>query len=205
MTPVGSSNRSASALDIIFTCDICQASISDIYDSALETDFHDGRARTSNQHITCLWLTACMHLTCGRHLEGGGAPFHPKGECPRAPCPYCSQKSNDVRPKALYAVRGLQQGNYDPEIPEPLFQSPPVKLHGHGVRMEALKFQYMSLIRYGTSMYSKNQLLEEAARQVDTSAKRVEAENQTLTKQNMELKAKLVSLEDAQAEMKKWK
>ncbi|EKG10813.1 hypothetical protein MPH_12069 [Macrophomina phaseolina MS6] len=63
----------------------------------------------------------------------------------------------------------------------------------------------MSLIRYGTSMYSKNQLLEEAARQVDTSAKRVEAENQTLTKQNMELKAKLVSLEDAQAEMKKWK
>lgn len=54
-------------------------------------------------------------------------------------------------------------------------------------------------------MFSKNRLLEQAAHKVATTAKRVEAENRTLTEQNRELKAKLASLEEAQVEVAKWK
>ncbi|KAF9637263.1 hypothetical protein BFW01_g8159 [Lasiodiplodia theobromae] len=188
---MASAQHSPGALDVIFTCDICQASISDIYSKgnpgASETDFQDGRAHTSDRRVTCLWLTQCMHLTCGKHLEGGGAPFHRKGEHPKAPCPLCHREKKDERPKALYAVRGLRPGNFDPDIPEVLFQVPPMKLQGQSVEKEALQFQYLSLIRYGTSMLRRHNEL------------------QKLVSENQELKHKLSSSEKDNVEIGKWR
>ena len=63
---------SVAALDLIFSCNICQETISGIY---AEDDAHCGLRKSDNlddDRITKLWLTDCAHLTCGKHLEGGG-------------------------------------------------------------------------------------------------------------------------------------
>ncbi|KAK8226434.1 hypothetical protein BKA81DRAFT_170589 [Phyllosticta paracitricarpa] len=143
--PPHQESQEPNALEVIFTCDVCQASISDLYrsdDSA--TDFQDGRSEGSDRRVTSLWLTSCMHLTCGNHLEGGGAPFHPQGEHPQAPCPFCVTKNKDDRPRKLYAVRGWDKGSYDAAIPDVLFQAPPMQLDGQDMRMEALNVWHAS-------------------------------------------------------------
>ncbi|KAK8255032.1 hypothetical protein HDK77DRAFT_20595 [Phyllosticta capitalensis] len=184
------------ALDVIFTCDICQASISDLYqndDSA--TDFQDGRSEGSDRRVTSLWLTSCMHLTCGTHLEGGGAPFHPKGEHPQAPCPVCTTKSKDDRPRKLYAVRGWEKGSYDEAIPEFLFQAPPVQFDGQDPKMEALNFQYQSLVRYSIAVRAKFLKVEEARRKAAAAAKHARAEYDSLVAQNNDLKLRMAGME----------
>ncbi|OJD29222.1 nadh-ubiquinone oxidoreductase kda subunit [Diplodia corticola] len=197
------------ALDVIFTCDICQASISDIYGEggpgATVTDFQDGRPPTADRRVTCLWLTQCMHLTCGKHLEGGGAPFHPKGQHPKAPCPLCRRDKNDERPRTLYAVRGLRPGNFDPDIPHELFQVPPMKLQGQSVEREALQFQYLSLIRFATSISHRHNELQQEKREIESQAKKLASENAATTTENRELKAKLLSLEKDNTDIGKWR
>ena len=99
---------------------------------------------------------------------------------PSAPCPLCSNERNDKRPKALYAINGFIEGEYDNDIPKVWFDVPPVKLDSSGLGMEALRvyklqpksyfnwqwqFQYLSLIRYGTIIERKaheNQIRNEA-------------------------------------------
>ncbi|KAL0263374.1 hypothetical protein SLS55_002354 [Diplodia seriata] len=176
MAPAPSTGQFPGALEVIFTCDICQASVSDIYGKggagATETDFQDGRAHTADRRVTCLWLTQCMHLTCGKHLEGGG------------PGP----DKNDEKPKTLYAVRGLRPGNFDPDIPDVLFQ-----------------FQYLSLIRYSTSVAHKLNELEQERRETELQAKKTASQNAALVTENKELKARLSSLDEDNANIGKWK
>lgn len=147
--------------EIIFSCSICQATLSDIYKNVHNTrGIRDGRSPEA-QIATKLWLTECAHLTCGEHLKDGGqyrektvstfvhrkltearptgAPFHPEGEQPRAPCPLCVVEKNDRRTKSLYGIRGTQEGSYDEAIPGSWFESPPVRLDGNGPGMEALR------------------------------------------------------------------
>ncbi|KAL1641142.1 hypothetical protein SLS58_006250 [Diplodia intermedia] len=231
MAPAPSTGQFPGALEVIFTCDICQASVSDIYGKggpgATETDFQDGRAHTADRRVTSLWLTQCMHLTCGKHLEGGGepvtsivqflscarltrpravgAPFHPKGQHPKAPCPLCRRDKNDEKPKTLYAVRGLRPGNFDPDIPDVLFQVPPMKLQGQSVEREALQFQYLSLIRYSTSAAHKLNELEQERRETELQAKKAASQNAALATENKELKARLSSLDEDNANIGKWK
>lgn len=62
-----------SPADIVLSCTICQNTFSTIYadddqDNGLRRDDEVPR----NNRITKLWLTECAHLTCGRHLPGGG-------------------------------------------------------------------------------------------------------------------------------------
>lgn len=84
-------------------------------------------------------------------------------------------------------MRGLRPGNFDPDIPEVLFQVPPMKLQGQSVEKEALQFQYLSLIRYGTSMLRRHNEL------------------QKLVSENQELKHKLSSSEKDNVEIGKWR
>jgi len=65
-------NSLLSTIDIVLSCSICQATLSSIYEEDDQNnglrngdDLHDGR-------VTKLWLTECAHLTCAKHLEGGG-------------------------------------------------------------------------------------------------------------------------------------
>lgn len=67
-------------VEIIFSCQVCHSPISEIYRSP-ESDkgFRDGTQEDVNQAesplerpVTRLWLTECAHLTCGKHLDGGG-------------------------------------------------------------------------------------------------------------------------------------
>ena len=59
--------------DIVLSCTICQETLSTIY---ADDDENNGLRKdgegSHNGTITKLWLTECAHLTCGKHLAGGG-------------------------------------------------------------------------------------------------------------------------------------
>ncbi len=60
-------------LDVIFTCTVCGKTLDSIY---LESDDNLGLRSPpdfDNGRIVKLWLTECAHLTCAKHLEGGGS------------------------------------------------------------------------------------------------------------------------------------
>ena len=60
------------AQDIVFSCCVCHDTLSEVYD---EPDRHLGLHHQPNQaegRITKLYLTACAHVVCAKHLEGGG-------------------------------------------------------------------------------------------------------------------------------------
>ena len=62
-----------SPADIVLSCTICQETLSSIY---TDNDQHNGLRKDNedprDSKITKLWLTECAHLTCGKHLPGGG-------------------------------------------------------------------------------------------------------------------------------------
>lgn len=118
-------SSSLSATDIVVSCSICQDTLSNIY---ADDDGSSGLRKSTDPHsgrITKLWLTECAHLTCGKHLDGGGAPFHAEDEVPRAPCPLCKVEKNDPTEKSLFFVHGVAKGQYDEHIPEGYFETPP--------------------------------------------------------------------------------
>ena len=56
--------------EIIFSCGICQATVSELYPAsednpASHSDDDDGMG-------TKLWIGNCVHVFCGRHVDGGG-------------------------------------------------------------------------------------------------------------------------------------
>ena len=151
-----------SPTDIVFSCTICQDTLSTIY---ADDDRNDGLHKTGegpdHGKVTKLWLTECAHLTCGKHLPGGGqsifcqhhmllhelirhaglagAPFHSIHDVPRAPCPLCSMEKADHSNKALFFINGVSKGQYDESIPDAYFQTPPVQLSGGNPGLEALR------------------------------------------------------------------
>jgi len=65
-------------VEIIFSCQVCQATISDIHqESAHGGDIDNGTPSTRDRPLPRLWLTECAHLTCGIHLDGGGSSLVP--------------------------------------------------------------------------------------------------------------------------------
>lgn len=160
MSPVEPSSDSSSVQsltlpELIFSCGICQATVSDVYATAESNKgFHSGSG-DDDGIVTRFWIAECSHVSCGKHLAGGGvlrrvdrtniadrpqpaAPFHPHGEQPRAPCPQCIQ-SGDKTPKSLYGIRGLDEGEHDPSIPRTWFQCPPIRLDGSAPGMDAVR------------------------------------------------------------------
>lgn len=129
-----------SPADIVLSCTICQDTFSTIYaDGAQDNGLRRDDEVPHNNRITKLWLTECAHLTCGRHLPGGGAPFHSIHEVPRAPCPLCSIENDDHSDKALFFINGISKGQYDVNIPDVYFQMPPIQLSGGDPGLEALR------------------------------------------------------------------
>ncbi|KAL8914418.1 MAG: hypothetical protein Q9171_000923 [Xanthocarpia ochracea] len=122
-----------------------------------EEGLHQGTDNT-NGAITKLWLTECAHVTCAKHLEGGGVPFHPKDQPPKAPCPFCVRNKQDYEDKILYAIRGTGKGEYDNNIPAEYFEVTPPQLGKSG--NEALRFQYISLVRFASGLYEKFGILQ---------------------------------------------
>ena len=68
-----STSFQVSPAEIVLSCTICQETLSTIYS---DDDGNNGLRKDSedphNGKITKLWLTECAHLTCGKHLPGGG-------------------------------------------------------------------------------------------------------------------------------------
>ena len=151
-----------SPTDIVLSCTICQRTLSAIY-ADVDRNHNlckDGEDPNGGK-ITKLWLTECAHLTCGKHLPGGGqsssyqccnvlhrltyyaklvgAPFHSIREVPRAPCPLCSKENDDHSEKALFFINGTSKGQYDKNIPDAYFQTPPTQLSGGDPGLEALR------------------------------------------------------------------
>ncbi|KAI4168565.1 MAG: hypothetical protein LQ343_006297 [Gyalolechia ehrenbergii] len=122
--------RQSSSVDFVLSCSICQETLSAIY---ADLDGDDGLrkdAKRTNGSITKLWLTECAHITCGKHLEGGG--LQAEDQPPKAPCPLCSVNNGDQSAKILYWIRGAMRGQYDESIPAEYFQVPAPQLGGPG-------------------------------------------------------------------------
>lgn len=160
MTELQSSlSISLRATDIVLSCTICQETLSSIY---AEDDANRGLRKSEDSRdgrVTKLWLTECAHLTCGKHLKGGGdssyallvstivtlmeivvgVPFHSDQQVPRAPCPLCTIEKNDASEKSLFFVNGTSKGEYDSNIPDAYFQTPPLEFIGGDTGFEALR------------------------------------------------------------------
>ncbi len=46
---------------------------------------------------------------------------------------------NDQAPKMLFFINGTADGEYDKQIPESYFRTPPVQLDGNNAGLEALR------------------------------------------------------------------
>ena len=120
------------AVDFVISCSICQSPWSRIY-----TNDDDNRGLHQNKGsgsatITKMWLTECAHITCGKHLRGGGAPFHAEDQIPRSPCPLCTAEKGDDSEKALYAINSFLEGQSETRVPKQYFQVPPTELGAPG-------------------------------------------------------------------------
>ena len=58
--------------EIVFSCSMCQATVSDVY-ATVESNhgFHSGTG-DEDGIVTKMWVAACSHVTCAKHLENGG-------------------------------------------------------------------------------------------------------------------------------------
>ena len=63
--------KAVSPLDIIFSCCVCQDTLSNIYK---EPDDRLALRQNENafRRITKIYLTGCAHVICTKHFEGGG-------------------------------------------------------------------------------------------------------------------------------------
>ncbi|KAF2466913.1 uncharacterized protein BDR25DRAFT_376455 [Lindgomyces ingoldianus] len=169
-------------LDVIFSCCVCHATFSEVYDGCSTVQGLSDGINPKERLVTKLWLSSCCHVICSKHLEGGAPPFHPAGTRPRAPCPVCAQERGEDRPRELYSVRGFTEGEFDSAIPACWFTTPPIKLDAAGKEMEALRFQYLSLVRYAKQLTGDHKeakgKLDEAQNSV-MCLQRLRAEEQT--------------------------
>ena len=66
-------------IEIIFSCAICQATVTDVYSSTESNKgFHSGSG-DEDGIVTKMWIAECSHVTCARHLEGGGEHLQHSG------------------------------------------------------------------------------------------------------------------------------
>ena len=77
MAPPATKSRAAddqdiSIQEIIFSCGICQATVSDLYATPEDNQGFSSDPGSGQGIITKLWIGECSHVFCGKHLEGGG-------------------------------------------------------------------------------------------------------------------------------------
>ncbi|KAF2002576.1 hypothetical protein P154DRAFT_618338 [Amniculicola lignicola CBS 123094] len=146
--------KGISPLEVIFSCSVCYETLPQIYAGHPETvgGLSDG-INPTHRLVSRVYLASCCHVICIKHIGDGeveaGPAFFKKGDRPTAPCPVCIKEKGDAQPRELYSVRGFRKGQYDPVIPACWFDTPPMKLEVSSTEMEALRFHYVSLLRYG--------------------------------------------------------
>ncbi|KAH7094380.1 hypothetical protein FB567DRAFT_431769 [Paraphoma chrysanthemicola] len=198
-------------LNFIYACQICCYSFADVYEGRNETvrGLSDG-INPKERLVTHLYLASCCHVFCGSHLEGGGPAFHPDGQRPKAPCPVCMKEKNDKASRDLYSIRGFQQNEYDPMIPATWFKAPPAGFEGNGKETEALRFQYLALVRYCQNTHStRKPIQDELAHNkkklasMQDLASEEHAKVLTLQQEVDKLKASQQDFNDVSAELKR--
>ncbi|KAJ4994194.1 hypothetical protein SVAN01_00023 [Stagonosporopsis vannaccii] len=155
-------------LNFIYACSLCGVTFADTYKGHVETvqGLSDG-INPNDRLVTKLYLSGCSHVFCGKHIEGGAPPFHPVGQKPKAPCPYCVKQVGDATVRDLYSIRGFHKDEYDPDIPPIWFRAPPMSLDGPSKEIEALRFQYLALARYCRTSYRTWKPLADALRKTE--------------------------------------
>ena len=214
-------------IEIILSCHICFKPISEIYrESESDKGFNDGTAgRDVERPVTKLWLTECTHLICGEHLEGGGkysidpealprcanrgatagVPFHPAGQQPKAKCPYCVANKDKHDKVLLFGIRGCNEDQHDSAIPKSFFNTPPITLDGRDNGFDALRFQYLSLVHFGTSTFARCQRLQGDHSRAQSRLADITAEIQLLQETVQKLRVKEAQLERCEKELRPWK
>ncbi|KAK4496798.1 hypothetical protein PRZ48_012782 [Zasmidium cellare] len=207
MAPHQSANSSANEFDIpieeiIFSCGICQATVSEIY---ADKDKVHALSSSGDESaiVPKLWIADCSHVFCGKHLEGGGAPFHSKHEPPKAQCPVCMSepKHGNEEKRSLYAIRGLGKGEYDEVVPDSYLRVPPVKLESNDPAMDAMRFQYSHLVRYAKDVTKSWKLAEKKRRTVEHTLSKERKQWRT---QEAELNKRIADLEQKEAKLNGW-
>ncbi|KAF2441570.1 hypothetical protein P171DRAFT_365950 [Karstenula rhodostoma CBS 690.94] len=136
-------------LDCIFACSVCGDIFSDVYQQHDSVHGLSDGINSKERIVTRLYVTSCCHVICIKHINDGNGPaFHQAGQQPQASCPVCVKENGDNTPRQLFSVRGFGEGDHDPAIPKFWFKSPPIALDGKDKEMEALRFQYLALIRF---------------------------------------------------------
>ncbi|KAK1908447.1 hypothetical protein P3342_009296 [Pyrenophora teres f. teres] len=219
----GAAELGAAPLNFIYACSVCYASFADVYEGHHETvrGLSDG-INPKDRLVTRIFLASCCHVFCSSHIEGGGPPFHPAGQQPKAPCPICIKEKSDSTERELYSIRGFHKDEYDPHIPPSWFTAPPIRLDGSGKEMEALRFQYIALIRYCQNTHAARKPLQNALTAAETKLASMQdlasgehakvlslqQENERLRAQNKQseaMKAELQRLQRLEQEMERFR
>ncbi|KAI7210170.1 hypothetical protein KC333_g8365 [Hortaea werneckii] len=209
--------------EIVFSCGSCQATPSELY-AKRESNrgFHSGSG-DEDGIVVKLWIADCSHITCNKHLPGGGTscvhtkdpyylltkllavPFHPKGQPPKAQCPQCVE-NGDSEVKSLYPIRGLQDGELDEQIPKEWFRCPPIKLDGEIPGMEALRhqFQYMNISRYAIRVTKHWKSTAAKQRVMESAYGKERKQRRQIQNEVLDLKSKIEELEKCEARLAKW-
>ncbi|KAI7191191.1 hypothetical protein KC316_g6896, partial [Hortaea werneckii] len=173
--------------------------------------------------VVKLWIADCSHITCNKHLPGGGTScahatepyylltkslavsFHPKGQPPKAQCPQCVE-NGDSEVKSLYPIRGLQDGELDEQIPEEWLRCPPIKLDGKIPGMEALRhqFQYMNISRYAIRITKHWKSTAAKQRVMEAAYGKERKQRRQIQNEVLDLKSKIEGLEKCEARLAKW-
>ncbi|KAF2155564.1 hypothetical protein K461DRAFT_318292 [Myriangium duriaei CBS 260.36] len=201
----GSPTHRTSPLDLILSCAICQKFLKDAYKDEDIGDGTDSGVGFRNTGPIRMWITSCAHLICSEHLDQGGAPFHPHDQLPQAACPYCRQYCGDKRLRYLYWIRGAGKNERDPHIPQEWLTVPAIPLEGDSADMDALRFQVLSLVRYGSFAATKVASLESQLKRSQTSLRSSERQTSQLLHQIEDLHGRQTSLESIKKSYDKWK
>ncbi|EMC97119.1 hypothetical protein BAUCODRAFT_67851 [Baudoinia panamericana UAMH 10762] len=189
---------------MVFSCGICQATIPDIYATQESNQgFHSGLG-AENGVVTRLWIADCSHIFCAKHLPGGGAPFHPAGQQPRATCPHCFDSNGDDKPKNLYGIRGFADGDLDTAIPSSWMRCPAIELNGCVDGMEALRFQYVNIARYAQGVTKHWRRAERHQRAMQSAYTKERQQRRETEQQVLVLEARVEKLAKLEAKLQKW-
>ncbi|KAI6829357.1 hypothetical protein KC332_g6892 [Hortaea werneckii] len=188
--------------EIVFSCGSCQATPSELY-AKRESNrgFHSGSG-DEDGIVVKLWIADCSHITCNKHLPGA-VPFHPKGQPPKAQCPQCMENGNS-EVKSLYPIRGLQDGEFDEQIPKEWLRCPPIKLDGGIPGMEALRFQYMNISRYAIRITKHWKSTAAKQRIMEAAYGKERKQRRQIQNEVLALKSKIEELEKCEARLAKW-
>ncbi|USW58736.1 hypothetical protein Slin15195_G120550 [Septoria linicola] len=203
----GSKYTPPSLEEIIFSCGICQATVSELYPP--DADNPHSHSGDDDGMGTKLWIANCVHIFCGRHLDGGGVPFHSSNEPPQAICPVCVRLENNHEVRNLYGIRGLTEGKLDSAIPIAYTRCPPVSLDGNDPGAEALRFQYSRLKTYSQEVTRRWKSADRKRRAVEGTLHKDREQHRSLEAQHEELKTrhaginkKLQGWEDRKSQIK---